>query len=116
MRISELNFRNLRLFGDAEQCVKFAADKNVSILLGDNGAGKTSLLHGMTVLLSQYFEPFPSVPSKSFADDDVHMVSTKRRADYLHVGLQLQARTCARRQRTEHRDHTARHRYNPRCR
>lgn len=91
MRISELNLRNLRLFGDAEQCVKFAADKNVSILLGDNGAGKTSLLHGMTVLLSQYFEPFPSVPSKSFADDDVHMVSTKRRADYLHVGLQLQA-------------------------
>lgn len=89
MRIKELFFSNLRLFGDTKQCVEFSKEKNVSILLGDNGSGKTSLLHGMTVLLSQFFEPFPSIPVKSFVDEDVHMVSSKRRADYLHVGLRL---------------------------
>ncbi len=90
MRITELSFRNLRLFGETDQCIDFSLEKNVSILLGDNGAGKTSLLHGITVLLSQFFEPFPSIPVKQFSDDDVHMVSSKRRADYLCVDLKLQ--------------------------
>lgn len=90
MRITEMQFRNLRLFGGTEQCLHFSTEKNVCILLGDNGAGKTSLLHGMTVLLSQFFEPFPSVPVKNFMDDDVHVVNGKRRADYLHVQLTIQ--------------------------
>lgn len=90
MRITKFSFRNLRLFGDAEQCVHFSEKKNVIILLGDNGAGKTSLLHGIAVLLSQFFEPFPSIPVKQFSDDDVHLISSKRRADYLYADLKLQ--------------------------
>ncbi len=90
MRITELQFRNLRLFGDAEQCLHISPEKNVAILLGDNGAGKTSLLYGMTVLLSQFFEPFPSIPVKNFIDDDVHTINYNRRADFLHIKLALQ--------------------------
>ena len=91
MRINNVTFRNLRLFGGAEQRVSFCPDKKVSIMLGNNGAGKTSLLYGMSTLLSHYFEPFPSISTRSFMDSDVHVVSATSRADYMKVGMELQA-------------------------
>lgn len=90
MRINNVTIRNLRLFGDVEQKILFRRDKKVSIILGNNGAGKTSLLYGMTTLLSQYFEPFPSVSTRSFTDNDVHVVSNTSRADYMKVGMELE--------------------------
>lgn len=90
MEIKSISVRNLRLFGDEEQQMIFCPDKKVSIILGNNGAGKTSLLHGMTILLSQYFEPFPSIGTRSFTDGDIHVVSDTSRADYMKVGMELQ--------------------------
>lgn len=89
MRLKEITFSNLRLFGETEQTIPFCSDKNITILLGNNGAGKTSLLHGLAVALSQYFDPFPGISIKQFTDGDVHIVSDTRRADYLHVCLSL---------------------------
>lgn len=89
MRITTLSVKNLRLFGDEEQKIVFNNDKNVTVLLGDNGAGKTSLLYASTVLLSQFYEHFPECPKKQFVIEDVRNISNERRANYLHVSMEL---------------------------
>lgn len=85
-----MTIKNLRLFGDAEQEIVFDSSKNVAVILGDNGAGKTSLLYGCTVLLSQFYEHFPECSKKQFIAEDIRNVSNEKKADYLHVGMELE--------------------------
>ena len=87
MRLEQLTIKNLRLFGNEEQTINFSADKNITVFLGDNGAGKTSILHGCTVALSNFFTAFPDVSYKAFTDTDVRVISNTQRADYLHIGM-----------------------------
>lgn len=89
MRINKLSVRNLRLYGEEEQTIEFDAQKRVTVLLGDNGAGKTSLLYGISVLLSQFYKHFPGCSVRSFTEEDVRSVNNERRADFLHVGIDL---------------------------
>lgn len=89
MRLEQLTIKNLRLFGDEVQTINFSADKNITIFLGDNGAGKTTILHGCTVVLSNFFTAFPEVSYKTFTDTDVRVISNTQRADYLHVGMSI---------------------------
>lgn len=89
MRIDTLSVKNLRLYGDEVQTIEFDSSKNVTVLLGDNGAGKTSLLYGCTVLLSQFYEHFPECSKKQFIADDIRNVSNDRKADYLYVGADI---------------------------
>ena len=87
MRLEQLTIKNLRLFGNDEQTINFSADKNITVFLGDNGAGKTAILHGCTVVLSNFFTAFPDVSYKTFSDTDVRAISNTQRADYLHVKM-----------------------------
>lgn len=89
MRIDSLSVKNLRLFGDDEQTIQFDSSKNITLLLGDNGAGKTSLLYGCSVLLSQFYKHFPSCSTKTFTEVDVRNISNNRKADYLYAGIKL---------------------------
>lgn len=89
MRINKLTIKNLRLYGDEEQIIEFDNQKKITILLGDNGAGKTSLLYGISVLLSQFYKHFPGCSVRSFTEEDVRAVNNTRRADYLHVGIDI---------------------------
>lgn len=86
MRIDSLNIKNLRLYGDQEQTITFDPSKKVTVLLGDNGAGKTSLLYGCSVLLSQFFDAFPNISKKDFTAADIRNVDNEHKADYLHMG------------------------------
>ncbi|MBP5540020.1 MAG: AAA family ATPase [Bacteroidales bacterium] len=87
MRLEQLILKNLRLFGDEEQTINFSADKNITVFLGDNGAGKTTILHGCTVVLSNLFTAFPDISYKAFTDTDVRAISNTQRADFIHLGL-----------------------------
>lgn len=89
MRLEQVAIRNLRLFGQEEQVIQFESDKNITILLGDNGAGKTSVLYGCTVVLSNFFSAFPYISNKTFAPGDVKVISNSKKADYLHVGIRM---------------------------
>lgn len=75
MRIKSLSLKNIRLFGDKPQTVSFDADKNVVILLGNNGCGKSTILDAASILLSSYVGSFPGNTAKSFKDSDVHILS-----------------------------------------
>ncbi len=89
MRIDSLSVKNLRLFGDDEQTIQFDSSKNITLLLGDNGAGKTSLLYGCSILLSQFYKHFPSCSTKTFTEVDVRNISNNKKADYLYAGIKL---------------------------
>ena len=89
MRLEQLTIKNLRLFGNEEQTINFSADKNITVFLGDNGAGKTTVLHGCTVALSNFFLAFPEISNKVFTDTDVRAINNTQRADYLHVRMNI---------------------------
>lgn len=89
MRLEQLTIKNLRLFGNDEQTINFSADKNITVFLGDNGAGKTAILHGCTVVLSNFFTAFPEISNKVFTDTDVRAINNTQRADYLHVRMNI---------------------------
>lgn len=44
MRFKNISITNMRLIGDATRTIEFQQDKNVVILLGNNGLGKTTVL------------------------------------------------------------------------
>ena len=91
MRLNKLTVKNLRLYGDEEQTIVFDPKKNITVLLGDNGAGKTSLLDACSILLSQFFEHFPKVSKKDFTSLDVHKETNERLANYMHCYISLSA-------------------------
>lgn len=91
MRLKRLSIKNLRLYGDEEQTIEFDPQKKITVLLGDNGAGKTSLLDACSILLSQFFEHFPNVSKKDFKTDDVRNVTNERQANYMHCEILLSA-------------------------
>lgn len=91
MRLKRLSIKNLRLYGEEEQTIEFDSQKNITVILGDNGAGKTSLLDASSILLSQFFEHFPNVSKKDFRSDDVRNETNERQANYMHCEISLSA-------------------------
>lgn len=90
MRISNISLRNVRLFGEQTQTITFDREKNIAILLGDNGSGKSTVLDVASILLSNFVGAFPRNAEKKIADDDVHIDNDGQLSDYLQVSLDLQ--------------------------
>lgn len=91
MRIKSLSLKNVRLFGDEEQTLTFDGDKNITILLGNNGCGKSTILDTLSVMLSPFIGVFPGNSIKNFKDTDVHVVDGDSLADFLLGHLTLEA-------------------------
>lgn len=89
MRIKSLTLKNMRMFGDESQTVVFDPNKNVTILLGNNGCGKSTILDAASILLSTFVGTFPGNTSQNFKDKDVHVQRNNKVASYLHVSMEL---------------------------
>lgn len=89
VRIKRLGFRNVRLFGDTEQFLDFDPNKNVTVLLGNNGSGKSTILDASSILLSIFSGSFPGNALKNFKDTDVHLSASGQLSDYLKCSLEL---------------------------
>jgi len=89
MRIEQVTLRNVRLFGDDEQTLAFDGDKNITILLGNNGCGKSTILDTISIMLSPFIGVFPGNSPKNFKDTDVHIENGNRLADSLYSQLNL---------------------------
>lgn len=87
MRIERLTMRNMRLFGDANQSLDFDNDRNITILLGNNGCGKSTILDTIAILLSPYVATFPGNAQKYFNDADIHVTDDNRLSDYLSASI-----------------------------
>lgn len=88
MRLNSLTVENLRVFA-GKHTIPFDAHSGVSVLLGNNGAGKTTILTAIQKLLSEYTNAFPNQRRQMFSIDDVHMDEQGRYSDYLAAELSI---------------------------
>ncbi len=87
MRIEQVTLKNVRLFGKDEQRLTFREDKNIMILLGNNGCGKSTILDTISIMLSPFVGAFPGNSLKNFRDSDVHIEQDCRMADSLYAKM-----------------------------
>lgn len=83
--LKQLSLRNFRLFGEDEQILKFSSDKNVTILVGNNGSGKSSILDAIAISISTFTSNFPGQAIKQYTDSDIHITENEEYGDYLQV-------------------------------
>ena len=84
-RLKQLSLRNFRIFGEDSGIINFSEDKNVTILVGGNGSGKSSVLDAIAAEMSAFTSAFPGQSIKQFSDYDVHINENEDFSDYLQV-------------------------------
>ena len=85
MRIDKISITNMRLVGECTRELTIDANKNVLILLGDNGFGKTTILDAIATAMAPYPAQFPGISDFQLSDLDVHINRQGRRAKFLTV-------------------------------
>ncbi len=66
MRINEIEIKNFRGFHRET----FSFDSNMTVLIGDNGTGKTSILDALSFALGTFFLGVDGVPSRPLKQDE----------------------------------------------
>lgn len=90
MRLHNLKLRNMRLFGTPTKQVSFDPNKNISIFLGNNGSGKTTIMDSIIRLLSAFMGEFPGSSIIQFSESDVHKIDRMQIADSLTVEADIE--------------------------
>lgn len=90
MRFNSISISNMRLIGDSTRTFCFVKDKNVVILLGDNGFGKTTVLDALATTMSPYPAQFPGISDFLLSDFDVHINRNGKRSKFLKVSAELE--------------------------
>lgn len=85
MRFNKVSITNMRLVGGETRVISFDHQKNVAILLGDNGCGKTTVLDALATVMAPYPAQFPGIQDFQLSDLDVHIDSNGKRTKYLVV-------------------------------
>jgi predicted ATP-binding protein involved in virulence len=77
MKIDQIQLQNFHGF----EALDLRLDPSLTLLIGENGAGKTAVLEGLAVALGGLFPALPGVTGRSIDRDDVRV------AVYEHAGL-----------------------------
>lgn len=85
MRLDKISIANMRLVGEEARELNIDPDKNVLILLGDNGFGKTTILDAIATAMAPYSAQFPGIADYQLSDLDVHINRHGRRSKYLTI-------------------------------
>ena len=85
MRLNKISIANMRLVGEEARELNIDPDKNVLILLGDNGFGKTTILDAIATTMAPYSAQFPGIADYQLSDLDVHINRHGRRSKYLTI-------------------------------
>lgn len=86
MRIADLKLKNIRVIGEDFPVIKFSRDQNVTVFLGNNGCGKTTILDSIALLISPFLSQFPTISDKMISDWDVHRDREGTLSGYLEIG------------------------------
>lgn len=79
----------MRLVGEEARELNIDPDKNVLILLGDNGFGKTTILDAIATTMAPYSAQFPGIADYQLSDLDVHINRHGRRSKYLTINAEF---------------------------
>lgn len=66
MRFDGISITNMRLVGSTTRTIDICKEKNVLILLGDNGYGKTTILDALATTMAPYPAQFPGIGDFQF--------------------------------------------------
>lgn len=89
MRLDKISIANMRLVGEEARELNIDPDKNVLILLGDNGFGKTTILDAIATTMAPYSAQFPGIADYQLSDLDVHINRHGRRSKYLTINAEF---------------------------
>lgn len=70
MQLANITLKNYKGIMDLSVAFK----PGVNLVIGNNGAGKTSLLNGISVVLSNLFQWFP-IPVREIAEEDIYVTA-----------------------------------------
>jgi predicted ATP-binding protein involved in virulence len=101
MKLRRLELRNFRCF--EHLTVTFPPD--LTVLVGNNGAGKSALLDGIAYALSRVLTRLPEVDGKNLRYEDIRLVQKDIRAPFVRVEAESTGGICW--DRTLKRDATA---------
>lgn len=73
MRLKSLEITNMRLVGEQSLKIEFAPNKHIALVVGDNGAGKTTILDALSHMLSPFISQFPGVSLDVIPEQDIHI-------------------------------------------
>lgn len=89
MRLDKISITNMRLVGEDARELNIDSAKNVLILLGDNGFGKTTILDAIATTMAPYSAQFPGIADYQLSDLDVHINRHGRRSKYLKINAEF---------------------------
>lgn len=89
MRLDRISITNMRLVGEDTREININPSKNVLILLGDNGFGKTTVLDAVATAMAPYPAQFPGIADYQLSDLDVHIDRHGRRSKYLTIDAEF---------------------------
>lgn len=81
MKLSWLELRNFRCFGELR--VDFARD--LTVLVGNNGAGKTAILDAAAYALSRVLTRMPQIAGKNLRPEDIRVVGKNVRSPFVRI-------------------------------
>ena len=83
MRIQQITLHNMRLV--EEMSIRFDASKNVTIVLGENGKGKTTLLDAIALSANVFTSAFPLQKRRNPSPWGIRIGEGNKAEDYLSI-------------------------------
>ena len=70
MHVSKIRMQNFRCYTDFT--MEFSP--NLTVIVAENGKGKTAILDGLAIAMAPYLAAFPGIKARNFQPNDVRMV------------------------------------------
>lgn len=82
MKVRKVQLHNVRLIKDMNLSFD---DKRVTIILGENGKGKTTLLDAIALCANVFTSAFPNIKKRNPSPWDIHIDEHNEVSDYLSI-------------------------------